>query len=699
MIVSSNEEQTVFIKHNLLNLIYRQSIVASILIVFVSGLLSYQLKYTFGEDFGLVWYVSICTIVTAQVALYGATNIFGAEFQNRSYPIYQALLLLHALVWGGGAAFYTLQLGSGSAGLIGLITLYTAIVAGIVVLAYAPLRNLAVMTATLTLLPMISALFSNRRQLDNYEGLGLLVMLGALVFTSIVMARGIQKNLKSTFELEHKQRELESARLNAEHAVELRGQFVASLSHEIRTPLNVVQGMAELLQQYPEPLDPDLSHKIDIIADSAEHLNSLVTDVLDFARIDSNKHSVENRRFDILELSESLVSQYQIQAAQKGVQLQFVTDQLDYQFYVGPIRYIRQILINLLSNAVKYTDAGEIQISLSDQAVPGFVQIRVSDTGCGISQEDLRHIFQPYYQASEVGVETPNSTGLGLAIVNRLVTLMGGKIEVQSQPSRGTIFTTELPLELAHNQVDEEHIYLSAEQSADIGKLSILVADDSELNLELFKSFFARMGQSITQVRSGQEAVDAYMLETYQVVVLDMKMEVMGGLTACREIRALEKRLDDQPALIIVQSADNRPANEQYAIDAGADHFLAKPFKVGELSRILNRAFDTSLASEVPEPQDVINAQISEGYRETLEQVILAARAAVERGDRDALGHELHKLKGNSAMLGLTKLQRVCGEIETDVSDTSLSLAQLGDSLEILVKLVDKEVNIDTRAS
>ncbi len=117
MIVSSNEEQTVFIKHNLLNLIYRQSIVASILIVFVSGLLSYQLKYTFGEDFGLVWYVSICTIVTAQVALYGATNIFGAEFQNRSYPIYQALLLLHALVWGGGAAFYTLQLGSGSAGL------------------------------------------------------------------------------------------------------------------------------------------------------------------------------------------------------------------------------------------------------------------------------------------------------------------------------------------------------------------------------------------------------------------------------------------------------------------------------------------------------------------------------------------------------------------------------------------------------
>lgn len=699
MIVSSNEEQTVFIKHNLLNLIYRQSIVASILIVFVSGLLSYQLKYTFGEDFGLVWYVSICTIVTAQVALYGATNIFGAEFQNRSYPIYQALLLLHALVWGGGAAFYTLQLGSGSAGLIGLITLYTAIVAGIVVLAYAPLRNLAVMTATLTLLPMISALFSNRRQLDNYEGLGLLVMLGALVFTSIVMARGIQKNLKSTFELEHKQRELESARLNAEHAVELRGQFVASLSHEIRTPLNVVQGMAELLQQYPEPLDPDLSHKIDIIADSAEHLNSLVTDVLDFSRIDSNKHSVENRRFDILELSESLVSQYQIQAAQKGVQLQFVTDQLDYQFYVGPIRYIRQILINLLSNAVKYTDAGEIQISLSDQAVPGFVQIRVSDTGCGISQEDLRHIFQPYYQASEVGVETPNSTGLGLAIVNRLVTLMGGKIEVQSQPSRGTIFTTELPLELAHNQVDEEHIYLSAEQSADIGKLSILVADDSELNLELFKSFFARMGQSITQVRSGQEAVDAYMLETYQVVVLDMKMEVMGGLTACREIRALEKRLDDQPALIIVQSADNRPANEQYAIDAGADHFLAKPFKVGELSRILNRAFDTSLASEVPEPQDVINAQISEGYRETLEQVILAARAAVERGDRDALGHELHKLKGNSAMLGLTKLQRVCGEIETDVSDTSLSLAQLGDSLEILVKLVDKEVNIDTRAS
>jgi signal transduction histidine kinase/DNA-binding NarL/FixJ family response regulator len=546
---------------------------------------------------------------------------------------------------------------------------------------------------------MISALFSNRRQLDNYEGLGLLVMLGALVFTSIVMARGIQKNLKSTFELEHKQRELESARLNAEHAVELRGQFVASLSHEIRTPLNVVQGMAELLQQYPEPLDPDLSHKIDIIADSAEHLNSLVTDVLDFSRIDSNKHSVENRRFDILELSESLVSQYQIQAAQKGVQLQFVTDQLDYQFYVGPIRYIRQILINLLSNAVKYTDAGEIQISLSDQAVPGFVQIRVSDTGCGISQEDLRHIFQPYYQASEVGVETPNSTGLGLAIVNRLVTLMGGKIEVQSQPSRGTIFTTELPLELAHNQVDEEHIYLSAEQSADIGKLSILVADDSELNLELFKSFFARMGQSITQVRSGQEAVDAYMLETYQVVVLDMQMEVMGGLTACREIRALEKRLDDQPALIIVQSADNRPANEQYAIDAGADHFLAKPFKVGELSRILNRAFDTSLASEVPEPQDVINAQISEGYRETLEQVILAARAAVERGDRDALGQELHKLKGNSAMLGLTKLQRVCGEIETDVSDTSLSLAQLGDSLEILVKLVDKEVNIDTRAS
>lgn len=699
MIVSLNEEQTFFIKQNLLNLIYRQSIVASILIVFVSGLLSYQLKDTFGEDFDLVWYVSICTIVTAQVGLYGATNLFGTEFRGRSYPIYQALLLLHALVWGGGAAFYTLHLGSSSAGLIGLITLYTAIVAGIVVLAYAPLRNLAVMTATLTLLPMISALFLNRRQFDNYEGLGLLVMLGALVFTSIVMARGIHKNLKSTFELEQKQLELESARLKAEHAVDLRGQFVASLSHEIRTPLNVVQGMAELLQQYPGPLDPDLSHKIDIIADSAEHLNSLVTDVLDFARIDSNKHSIENRRFDILELSESLVSQYQIEAAHKGLQLELVTDQLDYQFYVGPIRYIRQILINLLSNAVKYTDAGEIQLSLSDQAVPGFVQIRVSDTGCGISQEDLRYIFQPYYQASEVGVETPNSTGLGLAIVNQLVTLMGGKIEVQSQPSRGTIFTSELPLELAHNQVDEEHSYLSAEQSAAIGKLSILVADDSELNLELFKSFFARVGQSITQVRSGQEALDAYMLETYQVVVLDMQMEVMGGFTACREIRALEKRLDDQPALIIIQSADNRPENEQHAIDAGADHFLAKPFKVGELSRILNRAFDTSLASEVPEPQEAINAQISKGYREALEQVLLAARAAVERGDRDALGHELHKLKGNSAMLGLTKLQRVCGEIETDVSDTSLSLAQLGDSLEILVKLVDKEVKIDTRAS
>ncbi len=369
---------------------------------------------------------------------------------------------------------------------------------------------------------------------------------------------------------------LTAARDAAEEATHAKSDFLARMSHEIRTPMNGILGMTYLaLLQDPQPKIRDYLDKIQF---SAGSLLGIINDILDFSKIEAGRLDIEYIPFRLREQVESIRDVLADKLADKKLDLAVeIAPDIPETIVGDPLR-LRQILLNLLSNAVKFTPAGGIRLTVVPQGTANDALLfTVSDTGIGMTREQLSHIFESFSQADGSITRTYGGTGLGLAITKALVELMGGKIEVESSFGQGSAFSFSLPLPRAEDARTAQAARIpEPAKKESMENARLLLVEDNEINREIALELLGMLGFSVDVAENGAEAVEAVRNRDYDLVLMDIQMPVMDGFAAARKIRALDK-----PGVaglpIVAMTANAMSEDRGKCLDAGMNDHIAKP--------------------------------------------------------------------------------------------------------------------------
>ncbi|MCS6625550.1 ATP-binding protein [Roseibacterium beibuensis] len=380
--------------------------------------------------------------------------------------------------------------------------------------------------------------------------------------------------------------ELEAARDRADAASEAKSSFLGVISHELRTPMNGVLGAAQLLGA--TRLEPTQREYLSIIRNSGDNLLSLLNDILDMTKIEAGKMTFEVVDIAVEDLHKRVTGPFQAQAEAKG--LTFSTRfEGDAPAVVrgDPLR-VCQVIHNLLSNAVKFTDSGEVVYTVrSDRISDGRVQFAfsVKDSGAGISPEDLARLFQPFTQVDASSTRRFGGTGLGLTISQRMANIMDGDITVESTVGEGSTFTFTVEADVVEWTRQEAAAPIVAEVE-DGRALSVLVVEDHPVNRMILEAWMSSAGHASSTAENGQIALDMAAGQRFDLIVMDVNMPVMDGLTATRGIRAGRGINAETP--IVVLSASARTEDHEAGLEAGADAYLNKPIDFAALAQVMN---------------------------------------------------------------------------------------------------------------
>ncbi|MDD5998318.1 MAG: ATP-binding protein [Lachnospiraceae bacterium] len=412
-----------------------------------------------------------------------------------------------------------------------------------------------------------------------FAGIFLVILLIVLAFLrkanhATVKAEELNK------ELEEKQKELEHALTQAESANAAKTTFLNNMSHDIRTPINGIIGMLMIIRKSGN--DPErVKECLDKIDTSSKLLLSLVNDVLDMAKLETETIIVDNESINLDQVCEEVTTSLSFQAEAEGMNIIAEHDDYTGVNVWSNALYLKKILMNLFSNSMKYNKAnGEIHMSMrtleqSEDRITCEFQIR--DTGVGMSEEFIQHdLFTPFVQADKSARSNYAGTGLGMPIVKQLVDKMGGTIKVESKLGEGSCFTVVIPFRLDHQTKHEER---KEDVHGDISGLRILLVEDNELNMEIADFILKDCGASVDHALNGQEAVrkfEAAKEGTYDVILMDIMMPVMDGLIATKTIRALAHS-DAKTIPIIAMTANAFKEDAERCMKAGMNAHVAKP--------------------------------------------------------------------------------------------------------------------------
>jgi signal transduction histidine kinase len=373
-------------------------------------------------------------------------------------------------------------------------------------------------------------------------------------------------------------------RLAAEAANRAKSEFLANMSHELRTPLNAVLGLAELLQ-HDKGLSSRQSQLLGVIHQSGEHLLALIEDILDLARIDAGKLVLQPEVIALPAFLGGVNDMISIRAQQKGLAYVYAPDEPLPAAVLADAKHLRQTLINLLGNAVKFTDRGEVRFHVRAAASGtqhmARLHFEVQDTGIGIEAKHLEVMFRPFEQVGEAQ-DRRGGVGLGLAISRQLVRQMGGEVRVESEPGRGTRFWFELELPLAAQPASKPAQPLPTGYEGTRRK--VLIADDAEQNRALLSDALRGMGFEIAEAVNGAEALVQAQRMAPDLILIDSRMPVMGGVDAIRHLRALQA-FSRTPIVSI--SASIFETDRETCLAAGANAFVPKPVRVADLVRAI----------------------------------------------------------------------------------------------------------------
>lgn len=429
--------------------------------------------------------------------------------------------------------------------------------------------------------------------------------------------------------------ELALAKEAAEAANRAKTAFLANMSHELRTPLNAILGFAQLMER-DSTLSEQHRSALQTINRSGRHLLSLINDVLEIARIEAGRTTIQSKPFDLADMLHAVDEMIRLRAETKG--LQFVIEQSGKLPFcvLGDAHHLRQVLINLLGNAVKYTQQGRVGLRLTP--IDGRIRFEVADTGPGIDPNEQQHIFQAFYQ-TEAGSALGEGAGLGLTISREFVRLMGGEIDVQSQPGQGSVFAFALPLPETvslPNSVPRARILgLEAGQMP----LRILVAEDKIDSRDLLVSLLRSVGFEVRGVDNGAQAVASFISWQPHFIWMDIRMPVMDGYEATRQIRALP---GGDKVKIVALTASVFQERLGDILDSGCDDILIKPFDEENLFRMMGDLLNVQYRYGEAVPEQTARA-IS--FSELSDELRATIKRAAEELDIDAFAMIVEHLR------------------------------------------------------
>jgi len=457
---------------------------------------------------------------------------------------------------------------------------------------------------------------------------------------------------------------LEIALLKAYSSEQAKSLFLANMSHEIRTPLNVILGFTEILST--KNLDEDTKKYIDIIHTNGQTLLHVVNDILDFSKIESGKISIFETKTEILKELKVTLSTFESIANNKKI---------DYYHFIDPnipklvkcdIQRIKQVMNNLISNAIKFTqDGGEVMVQVSLKKIQNnkaTISFIVKDSGIGIAPEKLKNIFQPFSQADNSISRKFGGTGLGLAISSQYIEKMGSKLHVTSIENKGSEFYFDLEVEILENELNkQEAITQNKTVSTNTYNGKLLLAEDNETNQMLMSLIFKEKNIDYTIVSNGKEAIEKAQTENFDLILMDINMPVLDGISATKQLRAqnYNKPIVSLSANVIQTDIDSFKK-------AGIDETLYKPIVPKELDKILKKylSFDyidtKTLCKElfIPEEKTILKILIT--FCETAREMIQKLKI------QDMDEYLLHTIKGISANLRFHNLYEIVSKYEKE---------------------------------
>jgi signal transduction histidine kinase/CheY-like chemotaxis protein len=492
-------------------------------------------------------------------------------------------------------------------------------------------------------------------------------------------ADGIDRLASTTAELQASNHELQLAKAAADRANNIKSEFLANMSHEIRTPLTAIIGYSEFL------LDEDISefdrsNSIETVIRTGRHLLQVINDILDLSKIEADKLNIEYRELDVFQFLQDIESLADLQAKDKElsfhVNFQFPLPRL---ILSDSVR-LKQILLNLINNAVKFTHDGGVQVKVYYSEEEQKLFFDVIDTGIGLSPEQEAKLFGAFIQAEHSTTRKYGGTGLGLHLSKTLAKLLGGDISVTSIEEVGSIFTASVSvgdlnnLELVHQPPDHNKFEANDQRITKLIKCmgSVLLVDDSLDNQHLISLYLRRLGATVTSAENGMQAIEIALEQSFDLILMDMQMPVMGGEEATKFLR---KKNYQGP--IVALSANVLQADIDLCLEAGCDDFLNKPVDRNKFSETVIKYLvpaETQVEKQNVEP--LLSTLMEEGdhffdlilkFVEKLPGYLTNINQAYSSADWESLSINSHDLKGVCANYGFPQLSEIASNIELDV--------------------------------